>query len=416
MGMVFKQLAGTAASALDACNVNDHDVAATASKWGAQVDGSTAATQYTLIVPGIDTGADSVVLLAQWESEGPEYGSPGETVTWEAGNWICRVNVSQANSNVYWDSVEICAYQGGSTTAIASKTGIATSLSSTGTYAETITTTSASTVPLGATILWSFYFGQTIATARGNTFKIRSNRNLATPIENKRGVTVVSFASAPVLPGTSFGGLSVAAPAATFASAATAPAAVMGTVSVAAPVASFASASTAPAVTPGTANIAAPSVALSSAAAAPGTTFGTASVPVQAVSVASSATPPIREGDEPIQSYFRPHMSANRMNASVIATGEFAKSMLDACGAQAWVFASSMPERYYAHAITATANALSQSQARRQRIARAAQQAVALESAARMRRPQASHSFAQAGRLGGGAVERAKITSGRGDV
>ena len=186
MGLVFKQLAGTAASAVDACNVNDHDVAATASKWGAQVDGSTAATQYTLNVPGITTGADSVVLLAQWETTGPESGDPGETTTWGSGDWICRVNVSQANANVFWDSVEICAYQGGSTTAIASKSGIATSLSRTGTYTQTITTSSSTTVPAGSTILWSFYFGQTIATGSGNTFKIRSNKNLATPLTLSR--------------------------------------------------------------------------------------------------------------------------------------------------------------------------------------------------------------------------------------
>tara|TARA_R100001082_G_scaffold75000_1_gene43376 strand:+ start:947 stop:1999 length:1053 start_codon:yes stop_codon:yes gene_type:complete len=223
MALVFKQLAGTAASAVDACNASDHDVAATASKWGAQVDGSTANTQYTLTVPGVDTGSDSVVLLAQWETTGPEYGSPGETTTWEAGNWICRVNVSQANSNVFWDSVEICAYKDGSTTAIASKTGIATNLSSTGTLSETITTGSPSTVPAGATILWSFYFGQTISTGRGNTFKIRSNKNLATPIANKRGVAATTFASASLPPGTTMGAISVAAPTATFASAAIAP-------------------------------------------------------------------------------------------------------------------------------------------------------------------------------------------------
>ena len=222
MGLVFKQLAGTAASAVDACNASDHDVAATASKWGAQVDGSTANTQYTLTVPGTGAGAESVVLLAQWETTGPEYGSPGETTTWEAGDWICRVYVSQANANVFWDSVEICAYEGGSTTAIASKTGIAESLASTGTYAETITTSSPSTVPAGATILWSFYFGQTIG-APSSTFKIRSNKNLATPIANKRGVAATTFASAGLPPGTTMGAISVAAPTATFASAAIAP-------------------------------------------------------------------------------------------------------------------------------------------------------------------------------------------------
>jgi hypothetical protein len=214
MALTFKQLAGTAATAEDACNANDYDVAATAKKWNAQVDGSTTGTQYQLTVPGLATGHPaSVVLLAQWESSGPEYGNPGETVTWEAGRWICRVNVTQANSSVFWDTVEICAKApGGATTAVASVSNMGTALSSTGTYSTTITVGSPVTVTAGSTILWSYYFGQSIATGAGQLFKIRSNKNLSTPIENKRGVAVVDMATAVVLPGTTFGAISVSAP------------------------------------------------------------------------------------------------------------------------------------------------------------------------------------------------------------
>ncbi len=184
MGMVFKQLAGTAASYVSACNPESHTVDSGTGKWGAQVDGSTAATQYSLAVPAGSTGSGSVRLLAQWESVSVAGGDPGLLSVWPAGDWICRLNVSQANANVFWDSVQICALHpdGATTTQIASMTGIAESLDSTGTYSETVTTSSNTVVPQGSTVLWSYFFGQTISGGVPNAFKIRSNKNLATPI------------------------------------------------------------------------------------------------------------------------------------------------------------------------------------------------------------------------------------------
>ena len=300
MGMVFKQLAGTAATVLDACNASDHDVAATAKKWGAESDGSTAATQYTLTVPGTGAGAASVVLLAQWESVASAGNDPGLLSVWPEGDWVCRINVSQASANVFWDSVEICALHedGVTTTAVASKTGIGESLSSTGTYSETITTTSDVAVPQGSTILWSFYFGQTIG-APSSTFKIKSNKNLATPIAG-----------------------------------------------------------------------------------------------------------------EPPRAGFRPHMGANRMAASSVANRAFARSMLEASGAQAWSFGCAMPERYHIFAMDVTAQTMTQSHVRRERIARAAQRAASIATLSGMERPGNARAGATAFSVSSGAAQRSHTSSG----
>ena len=302
MGMVFKQLAGTAASYLSACNPEGHTVDSGTGKWGAQVDGSTAATQYSLSVPATGgTGAASVRLLAQWESVAAAGGDPGLLSVWPAGDWTCRLNVSQANANVFWDSVQICALHpdGATTTQIASITGLAESLSSTGTYTEIVSTSSDVVVPQGSTVLWSYYFGQTISGGVPNTFKIRSNKNLATPI-------------APEGP----------------------------------------------------------------------------------------------------RSEFRPHMTANRMQASRVARGEFARSMLQACGSQAWAFACAMPTRYHGFAMDVTARAVTQSHARRERIARAAQQAASLAAMTSTQRPRIASAEVHASLVAGSSVERASITGG----
>ena len=300
MGMVFKQLAGTAATALDACNASDHDVAATAKKWGAEADGSTAATQYTLTVPGLSTGASSVVLLAQWESVASEDNDPGLVTVWPAGDWVCRLNVSQANSSVFWDSVEICALHpdGATTTAIASKTGIAESLSSTGTYSETVGATHNTVIPPDSTILWSFYFGQSIASGAGQPFKVRSNKNLATPI-----------------------------------------------------------------------------------------------------------------GVEAPRAEFRPHIAASRCAASSVSNSEFARSMLEACGSQAWHFGYSMAEQYHAHSMNVTAQAIAAGAARRAGLANASVEDLNA-GAASMVREILSAGAAVAGSAGGSSAQRSHISSG----
>ena len=252
MGLVFKQIySGFPSSILDVCMPDGSEAPPTASngaRWMAGVGSSTAGTGRTLTLDGgtVDGRNQATVqCLTQWESIPTYYGSPMETTTWEAGEWICRFSVSSANSAIYWDKVQICAVQGGVYTTIATKTGINTFLSATGTKSTTITTTEASTVTKGSTIWWGFHFGKA-ETLSAETIGIRSNKNLATPIENKRAVTVVSFASSPVLPGTTFGAINVSAPTTTFASAEAVPATTFGTLSAPVPVASITSAALAP--------------------------------------------------------------------------------------------------------------------------------------------------------------------------
>jgi len=252
MGLVFKQIySGSPSSISDVCMPSGSEAPPTASngaQWFAAVDASTANTGRTLTLDGGTSGGRNlatVQCLAQWHGIASDYGSPLETTTWEAGEWVCRFSVSSANTAIYWDSVQICAVYGGVYTTIATKTGLNTVLAATGTKTTTITTTEASTVTLGSAIWWGFHFGKNESLGV-ETIGIRSNKNLATPIENKRAVTVVSFASSPVLPGTTFGAINVSTPTTTFASAAAVPATTFSTLSAPVPVASITSAALAP--------------------------------------------------------------------------------------------------------------------------------------------------------------------------
>ena len=252
MGLVFKQIySGSPSSILEVCMPDGSEAPPTAANgagWYAGVGSSTASTGRTLTLDGGTSGGRNLATVqcwAQWEGIASDYGSPTETTTWEAGEWICRCSVSSTNSSIYWDSVQICAYQGGVFTTIATQTGINLFLSGTGTKSTTITTSEASTVTLGSTVWWGFHFGKA-ETLSAETIGIRSNKHLSAPLENKRAVTVVSFASSPLLPGTTFGAINVSTPTTTFASAAVVPATTFSTISAPVPVTAITSAALEP--------------------------------------------------------------------------------------------------------------------------------------------------------------------------
>jgi len=220
-------------------------------------DGSTGATQHTRTITGSDTFAASHVILALWHSGGFPDGN-----YWEAGDWICRLNVSQANSSISWTSVHICAQRGTTWTTIASNTSVATPCFPVGTKSVTLTTESPSdfTSAGSQTIYWIYGFQKT--TTAEQTFKYKSNKNLATPIVAKAFVPTASFASASIGP-TWSGSLDVSVPTATFGSAALAQEWSADTATVSVPVNALSAALTettvgyAPAFTEPRANIAA---------------------------------------------------------------------------------------------------------------------------------------------------------------
>jgi hypothetical protein len=295
MGLVFKQVySGSPSSIIDACMPSGSEAPPTGSngaKWYAAVDASTSNTGRTLTLDGGTSGGRNlatVQCLAQWEGIASDYGSPTETTTWEAGDWICRFNVLSANTAIFWDKVQICAVQGGVYTTIATKTGINTFLAGTGTKSTTITTTEASTVTLGSTIWWGFHFGKDESLGI-ETFGIRSNKNLATPIENKRAVTVVSLAGAPVLPGTTLGAINVSTPPTTLASGVVVPATTVGGLSAPVPATGLSGAIQAVAGSLGAISVASPVVGLALGQAAPVTGLGglASAVPVTALSGAA---------------------------------------------------------------------------------------------------------------------------------
>lgn len=295
MGLVFKQIySGFPSGILDVCMPGGSEAPPTASngaRWFAGVGSSTANTGRTLTLDGGTLGGRNqatVQCLTQWEGTGSDYGTPRETTTWEAGDWICRISVSSANSAIYWDKVQICAVQGGVYTTIATKTGINMFLGSNGTKSTTITTTEASTVTLGSTIWWGFHFGKA-ETLSAETIGIRSNKNLATPIENKRAVTVVSLGGAPVLPGTALGAVNVSAPVTALASGVVVPASTVGGLSAPVPVTGLSGATQAVAGSLGAISAAPPVAGLALGQTVPVTGLGglAPAVPVTALSGAA---------------------------------------------------------------------------------------------------------------------------------
>lgn len=237
----------------------------------ATVGGSGSATQHTRTVTGSDTGADSEVMLAGWIAyPGNLWGD-----TWEAGDWICRLQVTAANSAVQWSSVYICAKVGSDWTTIASKTDVNALLASTGTKTATLTTGSATDMSGAASSPYVYWFyGFTKSTSGEQTFKYRSNKNLASPIVAKVNAPVVTLTGTSIAPT-----LGLAAPVVSLAGSAASPG-----LGIAGPVVSL----TGSGLSPGL-GMAVPAVTLAGTAASSTLGFGLPSL----VLSGSAVTPPV---------------------------------------------------------------------------------------------------------------------------
>lgn len=249
--------------------------------------GSSSGTQHTRTITGSNTYASSRVILALWHSLSFPDGD-----YWEAGDWICRLNVSQYNRDIVWKTIDICAQRGGVWTTIASKTDVNAFLSSNGTVSVTLTTGSPSdfrSVP-GQTIYWIYGFEKT--TTAEQTFKYKSNKNLATPIVAKAFVPTATFDSASIAPAATPQTLTVSAPLATFDTAAVAPAATPGTQTVPVPLATFDSAAVAPTADPQVATVPVPLATFYTAAIAPAIAAQTLTVPMPVSALSATAFAP----------------------------------------------------------------------------------------------------------------------------
>ena len=214
MGLVFRQQYSAGSGVYDQCMPPGSEMPSPTTngrRWFAFVGGSGSAAGQTVTLDGgtVDgRNQPTVQCLLQWHAFGDELAGITE---FQAGDWICRFSVAEANSAIYWDKVQICALKDGVLTTVALKTGINLFLAATGTKTTTITTTSPTTVAAGSQIVWGFHFGKS-ETLSAESAKIRSNKNLATPIEHVVAVTVIGLTGSPILPGTTIGGISISSP------------------------------------------------------------------------------------------------------------------------------------------------------------------------------------------------------------
>lgn len=111
------------------------------------------------------------------------FASPGVGVTlWEAGDYVMRLNVIGANMNLTWTSTFVCERtSGGVFNTVASLTGQATSLGSTGVKTHTINRSTNFTANSTASVLFIIMvFANGAMTEQA--FQINNDQNIDTPI------------------------------------------------------------------------------------------------------------------------------------------------------------------------------------------------------------------------------------------
>ena len=194
--LVFKQNNTSPGDALISGCPSGMAESSTATKKLAFDGGSSGATQYSVTIEGSDTGAASLQVGMQWNAI-----TVGRT-TWDAGDWIVRLNVSDGNPNVSWQEAHICRVNTSNVVqeTIASVTGLNILMSLASTKTVTMTTVGSATALSTDKILWTLVFQKsTSATA---TFKYKSNKNLASPIIKAREepVPVAGVAGASLSP------------------------------------------------------------------------------------------------------------------------------------------------------------------------------------------------------------------------
>ncbi len=136
--------------------------------------GATEAVNRAYQVPGSATNTACVF----YESA---TGQPNDT-TWEAGNWTVRLNNQSANASVDWVSLYICRLNsaGVNQETVASATGLAIDLSTTGVKSQTISQGSPVTAAAGD----RFYIvlGFDNSNSCQQTLNLHKDQNIDTPI------------------------------------------------------------------------------------------------------------------------------------------------------------------------------------------------------------------------------------------
>jgi hypothetical protein len=144
------------------------------------VDGGTAGT--TTLTEGV-TGSAADELGCRWEI------APAVGVSWDAGTWTVRLNVTASNMNLTWDLVYICRVDSScvNQATIGSTTGLAISLSTIG--VKTATVSGAAQTPTAGDLV-QVILGFDNGSMNAQTFDVLSDQLIDSP-----------FNDAPQLPG-----------------------------------------------------------------------------------------------------------------------------------------------------------------------------------------------------------------------
>ncbi len=155
-------------------------------------DGGTSGTTEVLPDPGL--GVERAVLAFQSDAGGPE---PNDT-TWEAGDYVVRINVTTARSNSQWTETYICERtSGGTFNTVASLTGQTTSLGATGVKTHTVNRATDYTAGSASTIYIVVVISDTNAHGQSKV-GITPDQNIDTPIASATEKTITVSLDAAV--------------------------------------------------------------------------------------------------------------------------------------------------------------------------------------------------------------------------
>ena len=106
--------------------------------------------------------------------------APGD-VSWEAGDWVVRINITTSNSNCAWNEVYICRFDAvcGSLATVGFNTGLGIGLGSTGVQSSTV---SGSQQTAGITDEIYVVLGIGNASPVNQSFGFTPDQNIDTPI------------------------------------------------------------------------------------------------------------------------------------------------------------------------------------------------------------------------------------------
>jgi hypothetical protein len=132
------------------------------------------------------------VLMFQSDSD-----EPGET-TWDSGDYVVRVNITQARAGLEWRETYICERTtGGSFNTVASLTGQTTDCSTTGTKTHTVNRATDYSAASSSTLYIVCVFFMTLPHGTTN-FGVTPDQNINTPIDIAAGATLTATLEAAI--------------------------------------------------------------------------------------------------------------------------------------------------------------------------------------------------------------------------